>query len=109
MTCSGERSALPRLRSCTQHRATTYSATLLNLLNSLPYSTACQSACWQLPPPASPLTNHPHFSSAAGTAYDGYLSACTLFLDASGDGALQAASEASTLITDGAFSMQVGG
>ena len=44
----------------------------------------------------------------AGTAYDGYLSACTVYLDASGDASLQAGSEPSTVLTDGAFSMQVG-
>ena len=61
----------------------------------------------RLPRGSTPHNRHTSSPCAAGTAFDGYLSACTLFLDASGDGALQAASEASALITDGAFSMQV--
>ena len=49
-----------------------------------------------------------HRRHTAGTAYDGYLSACIVYLDASGDAALQAGSEPSAVLTDGAFSMQVG-
>ncbi|KAL4419904.1 hypothetical protein ABPG75_007002 [Micractinium tetrahymenae] len=53
---------------------------------------------------ASPNPPPPASFSCRGVAYDGYLSACTLFLDASGDGQLQDG-ELSATIVNGSFAL----
>ncbi|KAL4419903.1 hypothetical protein ABPG75_007001 [Micractinium tetrahymenae] len=62
------------------------------------------------PPPTreggagSPPSPPPPTITCSGVAYDGYLSACTLFLDASGDGQLQDG-ELSATIVNGSFAL----
>ena len=111
LTCSGEPPALP----CpTAPRPAPPWPSLAQPLHTAPGALLPASAhtavhAWFHVCSAS---NEPHTlrtACTAGTAYDGYLSACTVYLDASGDASLQAGSEPSAVLTDGAFSMQVGG